>query len=556
MWGLASDPSAAPFLQAAALALNHWAWTVLYVVFSLASLDSPSQAAQTSPTVWLVPSLERIGRDAPSGKGLSIELYAARGECESFQVVVQAPDSGLTDVKVRVGDLVGSDGASISEANLTLYLEHYVYVRKSSPDSGGTNRPLGVGWYADGLIPLGFPSAHFPNEERSRAASAAVAPHRNQPFWVDIFVPRDARPGRYKAAVTVESAQGRVTGEVLLNVWDFELPLKPSLDSAFLIERTNSAAARLEVLKHRLMPMMPRSERVHDEPLLIKEWGLKSANIALWSRSYRKNCPMAPAPSFETVRQAAAAHDPALHLYNYTADEIDRCPELIEQVKAWARVLHQAGVDNLITMTPVPQLYDDGSGTGRSAVDIWVLLPTMYNRALRQVDEVLRKGDRVWSYNALVQDGYSPKWQIDFAPINYRIQAGFMSQSLRLTGLLYWEVSHWTTEPWTNVQTYKSEGDEFPGDGMLVYPGEQIGVPGVVPSMRLKWLRDGVEDFEYVEILKRYGCADFAMKAARNVAVSWSQWTQDAAVLERERRRLGAYAERVSRASGNCVSPQ
>jgi hypothetical protein len=176
----------------------------------------------------------------------------------------------------------------------------------------------------------------------------------------------------------------------------------------------------------------------------------------------------------------------------------------------------------------------------------------MYDRAPQQVEEVLRKGDEVWSYNALVQDGYSPKWAIDFAPINYRIQPGFMSQSLHLTGLLYWQVDRWTGDPWTNVQTYSTEGYEFPGEGMLVYPGQHVGVTGVVPSMRLKWLRDGVEDYEYMQILKRHGCVEFAMKAARNVAASWSRWTQDPALLEGERRQLGASVERVNRAAGGC----
>jgi hypothetical protein len=65
---------------------------------------------------------------------------------------------------------------------------------------------------------------------------------------------------------------------------------------------------------------------------------------------------MRAAPSVETVRQAVAAHDHALHLYNYTAGEVDDCPglvpDLIEPVKAWERVLHEAGVDNLVTMAP------------------------------------------------------------------------------------------------------------------------------------------------------------------------------------------------------------
>src|SRR5438105_15803527 len=76
----------------------------------------PLRVARTTPAVWLVPSLRRIGGDAPSGSGLSLELYAARGEYELFQIAIQAPEGGLTDVTVHVADLVGTDGARIEAA--------------------------------------------------------------------------------------------------------------------------------------------------------------------------------------------------------------------------------------------------------------------------------------------------------------------------------------------------------------------------------------------------------------------------------------------------------
>jgi hypothetical protein len=262
---------------------------------------------------------------------------------------------------------------------------------------------------------------------------------------------------------------------------------------------------------------------------------------------------MASAPSVQTVREAAASHDRSLHLYNFTADETDRCPQF-ETMQSWARALHAAGVDNLVTMSPVPELYDDASGTGRSAVDIWVLLPVMYDAAGQRIKEVLRRGGKVWSYNALVQDGYSPKWQIDFAPINYRIVPGFMSESLHLTGLLYWSVDSWTKDPWRDVQTLRSNGKEYPGEGMLVYPGPPIGVNGVVPSMRLKWLRDGVDDYDYLQLLKGHGCLSLAAAAAQTVAVSWSEWTKDPAVLERVRIGLGSYLDRLGKGRARCGS--
>jgi hypothetical protein len=249
---------------------------------------------------------------------------------------------------------------------------------------------------------------------------------------------------------------------------------------------------------------------------------------------------MSPAPSVNQFKALAASQQKGLMLYDYSTDEIGHCKSLYPTIKQWANNMHQAGIKNLISMSPTPALYNDGSGTGRSAVDIWVLLPVMYNGSKAQVGEVLKKGDDVWSYNTLVQDAYSPKWLIDFDPVNFRIQPGFISQSLNLSGLLYWRVDKWPSDPWNNVNnagTYSSAN--YPGEGMLVYPGQQVGVKGVVASMRLKWLRDGVEDYDYVQILKNMGKTELAMQITRSIAPDWTNWTRDSNAIETARLKLG-----------------
>jgi hypothetical protein len=74
---------------------------------------------------------------------------------------------------------------------------------------------------------------------------------------------------------------------------------------------------------------------------------------------------------------------------------------------------------------------------------------------------------------------------------------------------------------------------------MLVYPSGQVGLTGVVPSMRLKYLRDGVDDYDYIELLKQNGLGDWAVTIARTVGPDWDNWTRDPAVLEEARRQLG-----------------
>ena len=93
-------------------------------------------------SVWVVGSMPRIGPSDGPGSASSISLYAAKGEAESFQVVVRAPSSGLSQVNLTASDLTGP--GTISKQNLTLYREYYVYVGQPSPDFGVGNRPLVV----------------------------------------------------------------------------------------------------------------------------------------------------------------------------------------------------------------------------------------------------------------------------------------------------------------------------------------------------------------------------------------------------------------------------
>jgi hypothetical protein len=187
-----------------------------------------------------------------------------------------------------------------------------------------------------------------------------------------------------------------------------------------------------------------------------------------------------------------------------------------------------------------------------SPADIWVVLPVLYDRYKDNTEKVIQRGEEVWSYNTLVQDPYSPKWTIDFAPINYRIQPGFINQSLGLTGLVYWVFDFWTDDPWNDLTRF---GEYFPGDGQFIYPGEQVGIAGVAPGMRLKWLREGIEDYEYVEILKSLGRASFALNEARQVGPDWRNWTRSTDELYSARRILGEEIHRISTSLSSPNSP-
>jgi hypothetical protein len=329
------------------------------------------------------------------------------------------------------------------------------------------------------------------------------------------------------------------------------MPATPSLKTAFLFSHAGTLDAQQELLRHKISPSA--TPAVHMP--LLKGRGLNATDTGPFSGADVGNCKMSPAPSVSDFKSRTAGQQPGVLLYDYSADEIGHCTNLYPTIRQWAYNMHQAGISNLVSMSPNPALYNDGSGSGRSAVDIWVLLPVMYNNSKAEVDRVLKKGDSVWSYNTLVQDAYSPKWEIDFDPINFRIQPGFINQSLGLTGLLYWRIDRWASDPWNNVNnTGAFSSANYPGEGMLVYPGQQVGVQGVVASMRLKWLRDGVQDYEYIQTLKNLGKADLALQIARSVGPDWTNWTRDASAIDSARQQLGQAIDQVMNSKASPTS--
>ena len=497
------------------------------------------------PVVWVTSAMEAVQRHEPAPatiwrgdkKMKTIQLMAARGEYEPFQIVIKAPQTNLSNVNVTISNLTNSEGAVIDRQNINLYREHYLYVNRGSPKRWSANPTLGKGWYADALIPFVNPDTgkDIQGAEIDAVPFKLEAGH-NQPIWVDILVPRDAAPGEYRGTFTVESDRGKTTGDIFLTVWDFELPIKPSINSLFDVWKNRGENTAREMVKHKVMPArLQPSDNVSE---LVSKWGLNSVRLPFWSGANYHTCQMNPSPTLEALKTAASPYPSELLAYVFSADEIDRCQDLEQSLKQWGKNIHAAGIKHLVVMKPKPELYN--------AIDIWVVQPQMYIEATPEVNEVMQLGDEVWFYTGH-QAKYSPQWQIDSAPINFRIPQGWIAQSLGLTGVLYWRADEWTNNPWQEVPVYsQGKNREFPGEGMLIYPGEKVGIAGVVPSMRLKWIREGIEDYEYIEILKQYGLKDWALQVSRSVGADWKHWTKNPEELAAARIKLGNKIEQLS----------
>ncbi|MGC9318584.1 MAG: DUF4091 domain-containing protein, partial [Armatimonadota bacterium] len=191
------------------------------------------------------------------------------------------------------------------------------------------------------------------------------------------------------------------------------------------------------------------------------------------------------------------------------------------------------------------------------AVDIWCPLWGLWDEPT--ANERLSLGERLWSYTALCQgpEG-TPWWQIDMEPLNYRAPF-WVSWHYDITGFLYWSSVYWNYEGMEGVWERPAFRDRFWGEGMLLYPGPPAGIDGPVPSMRLKLVREAMEDYEYMVMAAARGgegglsvvMGREAMTVARQadaeqqvdeivagIATSFQDWSRTAADYERARERL------------------
>jgi len=528
-------------------------WTAALVL----ALFFPAAAPMT---VWVVGPLERVHpKDAP-GTLTEANIKAARNEDEAFQVIVRAGEGGLKGVTAEVSDLQG-EGRLLSKKHVALFREHYLELKRPSPKS-----KEGPGIYPDALIPFPEPGAKAPAKPpRFSAAPFAVAPGSNQPLWVEVHVPKDAAPGDYKGSLTIR-AEGEKPVEVplTLTVWDFALPEVPTLRTNFgglgrrlllghpgfkpdtLPYRELERRYAASMAAHRICPPIPPYLRPKVGPDGTIDPKDSHAGLKEWIETYHVtgiplNLIGADPAGKDKDKNVRFLKSSWAYLkeqgwekfaYVYVVDE-PNTPVQYEEVRKRAAMIHGAepGLKVLCTEQPAPQ--DPAWGTLVGSVDLWVPLWALYDEA--SVAARLKAGEEAWSYTALCQGKLgadTPFWQLDFPLLNYRIPA-WESKRCGLTGLLYWTVLFWPEgDPWTNPLTYKQA---FNDEGVLYYPGFPAGVDGPVASMRLKALRDGLEDYEYLVLAGEAGTA----KAAE-LAKSWTSWETDPSKLAAAREALAA----------------
>ncbi len=531
--------------------------------------------AHGSLALWSAPSMERISRTAPPRSADVITLTGARNAWESVQIIVHATAAEQAQANFVITPFISTDGSQLPPAQL--YQQGYVKVTTASPHS-----PLGVGEYPDALIPAAdakpskdyFPGAY------------------NQPWWLEQFIPANATPGLYRASVTCRDRENERTLELELTVWPFTLPDRTTLRSSFganwcrvaeihhLPAYASSSVLRAKVREyqtvlaaHRLTPepMYPDMDVASDgsiksfpiEELRPYFEELHATSFALPICAHWPFADPLGKHRAATINYLANVIQ-AMHKKGWSRGCFVDCPvdepasaKAYAEVRAWGTLCHAAaersGLAVPLLCTISPTLHDEW-GSLIHSVDTWVpsvgdiLLDSQAPSSIIKSRQA--EGEIVWAYTAMVNypdtfseqhpenpiDHHPPTWLIDYAPMNYRIMAWHCAAH-HWQGLLYWDTIHWGDEadPWQDPATFTEPGRVYNGDGCLFYPSPK----GPLASLRMKWLRQGMEDHCLLELARQAGLKDLVQRELQRVAPGIADWSADPKVLNEARLRIG-----------------
>lgn len=320
--------------------------------------------------------------------------------------------------------------------------------------------------------------------------------------WVDIYIPSDAKAISYPVNISIEIPdQEPIKLSYGLYVHDITIPTEPHINTAFGIGYGDIAESHGVVkdspehqalkiayynflLEHRLSPYFLPVDFYSDEAATY----MNDPRVTFLRAPFSWD-PMEMKRIDDRLRDNGWI-DKA---YFYNVDEPDHAD--FENVNNIGKHLHAIDPDlkMLLTYRYTPEL--DPAGI---QVYCPVITYTISPPEIQALKKQQRLGRDFWWYTCI-----QPKWEgttyfIDDTATAPRMHP-WLSALYGVTGILYWQTTHWGAgDPWVNTETYPGGN----GDGSLLYPGKNVGYDGPVASIRLKMLREGMEDYELLHLLR------------------------------------------------------
>ena len=486
-----------------------------------------------------------------------IRLIGASGEIVAFEYSLLAEKGTHPSVRVALEDLVGEGGASIPASSARLYRHADMTVERLPAwflRSQGSRRSR---QFPDVLVPLDAPRGGQP---------IALESGKPAPVWVEIHSPPGARAGRYAGRVRVTDGGGAsVATPVELRVRGYALPavalptparvdLRPILAGNSNADNCSPAAilrddaarraigrAFAVLQEHGLSPytddlLPPYTEDASGG--VVIDWSAYDAVVGPYidGTAYPDRRPAYiwpvpitsayPDPSrydgAESTRYAAVARDylakckahfdakgwtrQAVVMFDAPSPEAPRSGDGA-RVKRLGKLTHIADKGLQFVSAAVPQSmgpfgwHDYEHKDLSDAVDIWC--PPARFQHPPTLAEQRARGKRTW----LLPDRppFSGSLAVE-APWTHARSLPWQAFLHGHDGLFIPAATRWPKDPLEHAVARRDE----PSDTWLIYPGAAFGLEDPVPSVRLKQLQLGLQDYAYLRGLADHGRAETA----------------------------------------------
>jgi hypothetical protein len=516
-----------------------------------------------------------------SRKSVSLEL--AGNEYGSFQLaVICAEKYKLGRINISVSDLKSARGEVIPANQVKSFKVDYIktvmaaQIQQDIPD---------VLW-----------------EGRSFSYKK---PHSVETLWFDVYVAEHTKPGVYNGTITIKPDNTQSTAiKIALKVYDFSLPKAASLKNIFCfmpywaemyygkkIPKEKRLAYFDFIMDHRLEPvnLWPKGRDMFMDEDELKYCINRGKDLILLPIGRDKRSFKQKLSKYLDILTRNKWMNKAV-FFGY--DEILCRPKELKKMQEMYKLAKKLapGIPRLNTAQIDSRLF--------GYVDIWCPLFTNYNKV--ETRERTAKGDSVWWY--LTDYPLSPyaNFNLDSPGIDPRI-IPWMNWKLNLKGLLYWSMNRewrtnggdqqyisdklakatdinwltpttrlnikkglrWPEIPWVPIFISLSsrKPSQNNGGGNLMYPGLDWKP---LPSIRLKNLRDGMQDYEYFAILKKnledlkkrnkdiqlIREVEAALSLNGNVVQNETSYTKDGKQLLKAKKHIADLIEKTNRVLG------
>jgi hypothetical protein len=498
---------------------------------------SPATAG-AAPSAWIADEGVRVLRDRPKNPaaraegssvwrpGGELRLHALRGEVVAFQVVVEAEGDPAENVTVELAAFAG--GTTIEAPRAHRFVEHYVEVAARSRNEQRPNESLGwlpaarppdeehLGWVPDALVPIELATTWCPYPMRVPAGQTRAV-------WVDVAVPEAAAADDYRSEVRVRAGEAAIaTIPLTVTVIDTPQPFRAA--SVLLYydpEELERRVGEVDVPERQLWQLL-RAHQIDALPA-----GLTSAAAAkrlapmldgslfTEARGYR-GPGLGQAPLAVAVGMYGALGDPRPESLKAVAEVLPLIPAPIEDVLLYAvdescksprGPAWRAALRADPTMSRVRAAHTCSEDPRRQDVDLVLMAAQGFD--VPAAIEARAQGRGVWIYNG--QLPHAGPLMLDAHPVSLTAN-GWIAAAYDIGRWFYWESTFWEDgnrggrgpkDPFVTAETFhNADGDSCLYDGLLLYPGKQVGafaehslgLSGVIPSMRLKAIRRGIQD--------------------------------------------------------------